>query len=126
MPQDDRGPLTLEFLEGFGAPIRHLKAGEVLFREGDEGRHMYLVVEGRIDVKVGGMIVENVGPQGVVGEMALIDGGPRSATAVARVDTGLAEVDRDVFLAIVGASPAFSLYVMKLMAGRIRRMNSNS
>lgn len=126
MPNDDRGPLSLEFLQAFDVPLKQLEAGETLFQEGDEGRHMFLVVEGRIDVKVGGMIVEHVGPQGVVGEMALIDGAARSATAVARVDTKLAVVDRDVFLAIVGESPAFSLYVMKLMAGRIRRMNDNS
>lgn len=120
------GPLSYDFLEAFGVPLRHLKAGETLFLEGDEGRHMFLVVDGRIDVKVAGMIVENVGANGVVGEMALIDGSPRSATAFARVDTKLAVVDRDLFLAIVSESPAFSLYVMKLMAGRIRRMNTNT
>lgn len=126
MPQDDRGPFNFDFLGAFGVPLRRLKAGETLFLAGEEGRHMYLVVEGRIDVKVGGMIVENVGPNSVVGEMALIDLAPRSATAVAREDTELAEVDRDVFLALVSEYPSFALYVMKLMAARIRRMNVES
>jgi CRP-like cAMP-binding protein len=119
------GPFNFTFLEAFGVPLRRLKAGETLFRSGEEGRHMYLVVEGQIDVKVGGMIVENVGMHGIVGEMALIDRAPRSATATAKTDCEVAEVDRDVFLALVGESPAFSLYVMKLMAARIRRMNTS-
>ena len=120
------GPFNFSFLEAFGVPLRRLKAGETLFRAGEEGRHMYLVVEGRLDVKVGGTIVENVGHHGIVGEMALIDQSPRSATAVATVASEVAEIDRDVFLTLVGESPAFSLYVMKLMAARIRRMNSAS
>jgi CRP-like cAMP-binding protein len=122
----DRGPFSFEFLETLGVPLRDLRAGETLFLADDEGRHMYVVVEGRIDVKVGGMIVEHVGPNSVVGEMALIDLGPRSATAVARVDTKLAEIGRDDFLSLVSEYPSFALYVMKLMAGRIRRMNAES
>lgn len=122
----DGGPFNFSFLESFGVPLRHLKAGETLFQAGEEGKHMYLVVEGRIDVKVGGTIVENVGLHGIVGEMALIDKSPRSATAIAATNTEIAEIDRDVFLTLVGESPAFSLYVMKLMAARIRRMNTNT
>jgi CRP-like cAMP-binding protein len=119
------GPFNFSFLEAFGVPLRRLKAGETLFLAGDEGKHMYLVVEGRIDVRVGGTIVENVGLHGIVGEMALIDKAPRSASAVAATDAEVAVIDRDVFLALVGDSPAFSLYVMKLMASRIRRMNAS-
>jgi len=120
------GPYNFSFLESFGVPLRRLKAGETLFLRGEEGKHMYLVVEGRIDVKVGGTIVENVGLHGIVGEMALIDKAPRSATAVAVTDSEVAVIDRDVFLALVGDSPAFSLYVMKIMAARIRRMNASA
>jgi CRP-like cAMP-binding protein len=120
------GPFNFSFLESFGVPLRRLKAGETLFLRGEEGKHMYLVVEGRIDVKVGGTIVENVGLHGILGEMALIDKAPRSATAVAVTDAEVAVIDRDVFLALVGDSPAFSLYVMKIMAARIRRMNASA
>jgi CRP-like cAMP-binding protein len=126
MSPSDCGPLSLEFLQAQGVPMRRVSAGETLFLEGDDGHTLYVVIDGRIDVKVGGMIVDNVGPQGVVGEMALIDQDARSATAVARLDTHVAEIDRDTFLALVSQYPSFALYVMKLMAGRIRRMNTNT
>ena len=117
------GPFNFSFLESFGVPLKRVKAGETLFRTGDAGEAMYLVVEGQIDVRVGEKTVERVGLHGIVGEMALIDRSPRSATAVAVSGGEVAVINRDVFLALVGESPAFSLYVMKLMASRIRKMN---
>ena len=122
----DGGPFNFAFLEAFGVPLKRLKAGETLFRTGEEGKHMYLVVEGHIDVNVGDKTVETVGLHGIVGEMALIDKSPRSASATAASASEVAVIDRDVFLALVGDSPAFSLYVMKLMASRIRKMNTRA
>lgn len=119
------GPFNFQFLESFGVPLRRMSAGETLFRAGEEGKHMFLVVEGQVDVKVGEKSVETVGIHGIFGEMALIDKGARSATAVAKTSGEVAVIDRDVFLALVGESPAFSLYVMQLMARRIRRMNED-
>ena len=122
----DGGPFNFSFLEAFGVPLKRVKAGETLFRAGEAGAAMYLILEGKVDVRVGDRTVETVGLQGIVGEMALIDKAPRSATAVAATAGEVAVIDRDVFLALVGESPAFSLYVMKLMASRIRRMNTSS
>lgn len=119
----DGGPFNFGFLEAFGVPLRRIAKSDKLFREGETGAEMYLVVEGQVGVEVGGKLVETVGLHGIVGEMALIDKAPRSATATALSPVEVAVVDRDVFLALVAESPAFSLYVMKLMAARIRRMN---
>lgn len=119
----DRGPFNFEFLSAYGVPLRHLKAGERLFRVGEPGQHMYVVTKGEIEITIGDRLVETVSEHGVVGEMALIDRGPRSATATARTDCDVAEIDRDNFLALVSEYPSFSLYVMKLMTSRIRRMN---
>ncbi len=120
------GPFNFEFLEAFGVPLQRVKAGETLFREGEAGKAMYLVVEGKLEVRVGEKAVETVGLHGIVGEMALIDNAPRSATAVALTPVEVAAIDRDVFLTLVAESPAFSLYVMKLMAARIRHMNEQA
>lgn len=119
----DGGPFNFSFLEAFGVPLKRLKAGETLFEAGEPGNAMYLVIEGRIDVRVGEATVETVGMHGILGEMALIDLSPRSATAVAATGAEVAVIDRDVFLTLVGESPAFSLYVMRIMAKRIRHMN---
>ncbi len=120
------GPFNFEFLEAFGVPLQRVKAGETLFRTGETGKAMYLVVEGKLEVRVGDKPVETVGMHGIVGEMALIDNAPRSATAVALTPVEVAAIDRDVFLTLVAESPAFSLYVMKLMAARIRHMNEQA
>ncbi len=120
----DAGPFTFGFLEDYGVPLQRFKAGEILFQKGEPGTTMLLVVEGQIDVKLGERTVETVGLHGILGEMALIDKEPRSATAVGSKAGEVAVIDRDVFFSLVGSSPAFALYVMKLMAARIRRMNA--
>jgi CRP-like cAMP-binding protein len=119
----DGGPFNFGFLETFGVPLRRIRAGEVLFKTGDPGDVMILVVEGRVDIKVGDRTVESLGLHGIAGEMALIDNAPRSATAVAASGGEVALIDRETFLDLVREVPAFSLYVMRTLADRIRRMN---
>lgn len=120
------GPFNFGFLEQYGVPLQRFKAGEVLFRAGEAGTAMLLVIEGKIDVRVGDRTVETVGMHGILGEMALIDKSRRSATAIGATGGEVAVIDRDVFLTLVGSSPAFSLYVMQRMASRIRKMNEGA
>ena len=104
---------------------RTLAAGEVLFQEGDTGDVMYAVVEGSLHLTVGGRVVDEVQVGQIVGEMALIDESPRSATAAAATDTVVAPVDRKRFVYLVQEHPTFALQVMELMAARLRRANSS-
>jgi CRP/FNR family cyclic AMP-dependent transcriptional regulator len=120
------GPFNFGFLEAFGVPLRRISTGEVLFSEGEDGDTMLLVIEGRIDVKLGDHTVETVGLHGIVGEMALIANAPRSASAVAASSGEIAVIDRQTFLDLVQEVPAFSLYVMRVLADRVRRMNMQS
>lgn len=121
----DGGPFNFDFLESFGVPLRRIKAGEVLFEKGEPGDTMVLVLEGRIEIRVGDKAVDTVGLYAILGEMALIDAAPRSATAVAITAGEVAVIDRQTFLDLVRENPSFSLYVMRRMAARIRRMNDN-
>ena len=100
-----------------------LLAGETLFREGDEGDRMYVVLEGRMDILVGDTIVETASEGGIVGEMALIDDAPRAATVVATTLCRLVAVDRKRFHSLVQSDPAFGTHVMKVLADRLRNMN---
>jgi CRP-like cAMP-binding protein len=84
---------------------------------------MFAVVEGRIDLTRGGMIIEEIGPGGIVGEMALIDAAPRSAAATAGVDARVVAVDRQHFTYLVQEHPTFALQVMAVMAERLRKAN---
>lgn len=97
--------------------------GHRIFSEGDPGDQMYAVQEGEVDLLVGDIVVETVGPGGVFGEMALIEQEPRSATAIARSDTKLAAIDERRFNFLTQNTPMFALNVMKLMAHRLRRMD---
>lgn len=106
-------------------PVTDVASGDRVFLEGDAGDAMYLVVEGKVSIKTGGMIVESVGPGTIFGEMSLIDGSPRSATAIAAEDSKLATIDQNSFLGLVQRSPEFALQVMQLMAKRIRRTNES-
>jgi CRP/FNR family cyclic AMP-dependent transcriptional regulator len=118
------GPFNFGFLEEFGVPLRRVKAGETLFRAGEPGDVMLLVIEGKIDIRVGEATVETLGLHGIAGEMSLIDEAPRSATAVAATAGEVAVIDRETFLELVREVPSFALYVMRILADRIRRMNT--
>jgi CRP/FNR family cyclic AMP-dependent transcriptional regulator len=98
-----------------------LESGEVLFRQGDPGDVMYGVVEGAIVLSKDGSVLEEVGPGGVLGEMALIDPAPRAATATAGSTSRVVAIDKEHFTFLVQEHPTFALQVMQLMAERLRR-----
>lgn len=98
-------------------------AGRRIFTKGDEGRAMYVVLEGEVDLEIDGDLVETLGPGEPFGEMALIDHAPRVATATARTACRVAEIPEKRFLFLVQQTPYFSLQIMRVMAERLRRMN---
>ena len=116
-------PIDLDQLDP-GCFIK-IPAGEKIFLEDDAGRAMYIVRSGRVDIITYGTVLENVGPGGIFGEMALIDDGPRSAAAIASVDTEVASIDKGMFVDLVRRHPEFALFVMRLLAVRLRRMNKS-
>jgi CRP-like cAMP-binding protein len=118
--------LRLDKLFADAKVIDHFEAGDVVFSEGSAGGHMYVVVEGTIDVFVGDKLIDISGPGDLVGEMALIDSNPRSATTVARTEARLARVDESAFLAMVVDTPFFALHVMRVLVQRMRRSISRT
>jgi CRP-like cAMP-binding protein len=94
-----------------------------VFREGDAGDAVYVVLEGKVDLRVNGRLVETVGPGGVLGEMALIEQAPRIATATARTACDLQPISEARFMAMIQETPHFALQIMRVIASRLRRMN---
>jgi CRP-like cAMP-binding protein len=100
---------------------RTVPAGTVLFETGQPGDVLYVVLSGTVDIRIGGQVVESLGPGGIVGEMALIDRAPRSGDAVASSEAVVVPVDERRFLFLVQQTPFFALSVMRVMAERLRR-----
>jgi CRP-like cAMP-binding protein len=93
--------------------------GSVLMREGDIGREAFVIVEGEVAVTLGTKTLAIVGPGEVVGEMALMDGGPRSATVTAITDVRTLVASRLDFAEFT-EQPAGWRALARAMSGRIR------
>lgn len=100
-----------------------LAAGEVLFTEGESGDCMFVLLEGSVDIRIGGETVEQSARGALLGEMALIDRSPRGATVVATEPSRLARVDERRFNFIIQQNPFFARHVMKVLVDRLRHMN---
>jgi CRP-like cAMP-binding protein len=99
---------------------RQLPAGTVIFEAGSVGDEMFGVIEGTVELQLPGGRIVTLGPDDTFGEMGIVDGSPRAATAVAVEDSTLAVIDRKVFLFLVGETPTFALQVMASLAERLR------
>jgi CRP-like cAMP-binding protein len=98
-------------------------AGQFVFQAGEAGETMYVVTEGEVEILNGSLILEVAGPGSIVGELALIDDEPRSATVQAKTNCRLVPVDRRRFQYMVQETPFFGLAVMKVLADRLRQKN---
>ena len=101
--------------------------GEVLFRQGERGDKCYVVARGKVRGEI--IYEENgkkystsfeVGPGGIVGEMSLLTGIPRTATVVAAGDSELLEIGAEAFAALLGRNPALADVVAEIVSGRNR------
>ncbi len=117
--------IDIQALERVGAVAHAFDAGAKVFKQDDPAAHLYVVRSGRVQIVTYGTILENVGPGGVFGEMALIDDAPRSAAAIAMEPTHVLEIDRSQFLTLIQARPEFALHIMATLANRIRKMNAS-
>jgi CRP/FNR family cyclic AMP-dependent transcriptional regulator len=112
--------LDFGLLAGAGAPIRNFKAGDVIFKEGDPAEEMFVVQTGSVEIRLGNRLLDTLPERSIFGEMALIDHGPRSATAVAATDVTLVPVGEKQFLFLVSRTPYFAINVMKVLVQRLR------
>jgi CRP-like cAMP-binding protein len=99
-------------------------AGKHIFRIGEAAKVMYLIIEGEVDLMLGDTVVETAGEGVFIGEMALIDDEPRSASARARSDCRVFPIDEARFQSLVKETPFFALQVMKTLVRRLRKMDA--
>ena len=107
-----------------GPLVRKLKKGDILFSEGENSSAMYLIKSGVIRVfkkKGDGDIELDTIRQGqILGELAFLDGNPRSATCEALTDCELMEISSSVFAAVVTKMPDWLKIMLKAIVGRLR------
>jgi CRP/FNR family cyclic AMP-dependent transcriptional regulator len=108
--------------------VKIFESGEVVFKEGEKGDLMYVLLEGVVDltmkVERGETVLKTVDtPNDFFGEMALLDERPRSATAIAAKKTKVLAVDGPTFESMILANGKFALKIIKVLAARIRRSN---
>lgn len=111
-----------------GRSVR-LKAGQMLFAAGDVGNGCYRIDSGLLKVSAigrsaGERILAILGPGSIVGELAEIDGSPRSATVTALRDSGLSFVSRQDFYGFADEHPQLYKHLMILLAHRLRDADS--
>jgi CRP-like cAMP-binding protein len=109
--------------------INEFDVGDVIFEEGSIGRELFVVLDGRIDIfKLDGAtktMIVTLGKGEFFGEMAVIDGSARSATAVAAAPkTRVMRINHARFVYLVSQQPAFALMVMDALSKRLRASNA--
>ncbi len=121
----ESAPLRKDLIEDLGRALGSdaylsYETGATIVREGQIGVLMYVVLKGRVAIRVGDHVVEKVGLGGVFGEMALVDRTPRLASAVAESNCKLLAINRNAFLNLVRHSRRFAASLLAAVSARAR------
>lgn len=96
------------------------KEGTVIAREGERGIGLFLILDGACKVTIGGKTKAKLGPGDFFGEVALLDGGPRTATVTATTPVRLIGITGWVFRGLLMEHPSIALKTLEAVAGRLR------
>jgi CRP/FNR family cyclic AMP-dependent transcriptional regulator len=104
--------------------------GDIIFREGERGDTVYLVVEGKVKITTGGSgnrenLLAILGPGDVFGELTLFDPSPRTATATALTELRYASLSHDQLRAWLQTRPDVAGMLLAVLARRLRRTNQS-
>src|SRR5215211_6062630 len=108
--------------------VVNLRSGEILFREGDAGEHMYIVVEGNLEILMAANtdneLIHNRVPQGeYIGEMSLITGAPRTASVRAHGDVSLLSMSRAQLMDLLQSHPHLASTMVHVLSHRLDNTN---
>ena len=100
-----------------------MTAGTLVVDQGQTGREAFVVIDGAVAVKRNGRKIATLGAGDVVGELSLLDHGPRTATAVCETDCTLLVIDQRRFLGVIDDVPSISHKLLAALASRIRDLD---
>jgi len=101
--------------------VGHFMPGASIVREGDAGDSFFVVASGQAKVSVNGKTIRQLLPGDHFGEIALLDGGNRSASVVSDTPMTLVEIKRTAFLKLVRQEPNIALGILRSLARLIRQ-----
>jgi protein phosphatase len=101
-------------------------AGERLMQQGESGTDMMIIVSGSVAIERGGERLNTLGPGDFFGEIALIDGGPRTATVTAEEATRLLVITHREFHSLMDEFPEVAAQVLNALAHRIRHLEPDA
>ncbi|MEI7548519.1 MAG: cyclic nucleotide-binding domain-containing protein, partial [Actinomycetota bacterium] len=104
--------------------ITTVPAGTVVMKEGQVGHTALVLLKGAMVVRRNGRKVREIGPGEVLGEMALIDSQPRSATVACVTDCEVFEIIGGQFRAVLDAVPEIRNHLLAVLAGRVRELDA--
>ena len=100
--------------------------GHTLVREGAYAHEFFVIVEGRVRIERQGKTINWLGPGDFLGEIALIDHGRRTATAVTDGSAKLLVIHQSGFTSLLEDSPSIRLEVMEALAARVRHLEPDA
>lgn len=122
--------LRRDQLEAVGryAVVRNVPRATVLIRQGAAPEALYMIIAGRARVSITGedgkeLVLDNLGPGEYFGELALIDGEPRSATVATTSDATVGVLSRSEFEACLSATPEIALALLRGLSHRVRELD---
>jgi len=101
-----------------------VSAGKVLTQQGGPGHEAFVIVEGEATVDVGDQRVTTLGPGAHFGELALLDGGPRTATVTAATDLTVLVINQRAFFSLLDEVPGLARKILTTMAGMVRDLDN--
>jgi CRP/FNR family transcriptional regulator, cyclic AMP receptor protein len=102
------------------------KEGTLIAREGERGIGLFMILEGECRVSIGGKTKAKLGPGDFFGEVALLDGGPRTATVSAVTQVKLIGITGWVFRGLLMEHPTIALKTLEAVAGRLRSVTKEA
>ncbi|MEI2705050.1 MAG: cyclic nucleotide-binding domain-containing protein [Ilumatobacteraceae bacterium] len=112
----------LEKIAKAGDEVR-MPAGSLILDQGQTGREAFVVLDGTVVAKRNGKKIANLGRGAVVGELSLLDHGPRTATVICETDCELLLLDQRNFMGVLDEVPALAHKLLATLAGRIRDLD---
>lgn len=100
-----------------------MTSGTMLADQGQTGREAFVVLDGTVSVKRNGRKVASLGMGAIVGELSLLDHGPRTATVLCETDCSIFVISQRHFLAVLDDVPTISHKLLASLASRIRELD---